>query len=982
MLHMDPAAFSPERIRALRGGVSRAAFARKLGVTPQTIYRWELPPDATESRRPRGVQLARLEQLAHAPRPEVAPAANDPEPVPAGPLHDDDLSRVLPSLERIYRGELRRGHGELVGSVARSPGLSANARAVACYGIALCELLERSDARAALTAIAPLLFDAEAGRVHPDVAAKLFGVAALCHAFPDALLFDLNRVHAYQARIESMPGRGDEEGAFTACIAALYAASWVGDVELVERAFAQLDETRWQALPPLLELHADEFRTMRASYAGRGSPSLEHVEQAVQRAEQLTYPLLLARALGRLALCQLDLLTDPAQVLAIARRAKSVAQGGRIGPGIHQVLALRAEIEALLRLGRTQEALAAASEIDAWSDETGVPALNAVSAQSRLYTLAGRADALQALATRLRGCEQPSLRAICDAYATHVEGCVAFTEHEDPPLAVALFERAEALAVRWPFLLREVLLYRVYAHAGAGEEAAGRIALRRAQRFVDGFPSPWFTAHLRRLEGGLAAARGEWHEGKQLMQAAIATFELAKDACDAALTRFLYCSIEAAVEPGADRGALAAARRELERLQLPEPRAMRLGIARFREQPRAIAASSARARGTERLVVPFQRLAMRGAAPSLILSELMSVTSALNEGRGVYLEELDSVGSSRALFGEQAGGDVNWAEFSDGAGRSLRLGVTGTLDPDERSTLSLLAMTAALSLEVAVLRSIGDRAPSGASLPPAAELPGFVAASAEMRKLRGELVRLSASRSTVIIQGESGVGKELVARAIHDLSGRSSHPYIAFNCATVPRELFEGQLFGYRRGAFTGATADHPGVIRAANRGTLFLDEIGELPLDIQPKLLRFLENSEVFPLGERAPVHVDVRVLAATHRDLTVLVREGRFREDLYYRLQVVPVFVPPLRDRRADVPVLARHFLRVLTRRGDPPVLAPDALAALLELRFPGNVRELKNIIERALAYFPDQPVLRAEHLRLSDASTAVAAASSRGA
>jgi transcriptional regulator with PAS, ATPase and Fis domain len=156
-------------------------------------------------------------------------------------------------------------------------------------------------------------------------------------------------------------------------------------------------------------------------------------------------------------------------------------------------------------------------------------------------------------------------------------------------------------------------------------------------------------------------------------------------------------------------------------------------------------------------------------------------------------------------------------------------------------------------------------------------------------------------------------------------------------------------------------------VIRAANGGTLFLDEIGELPLDIQPKLLRFLENAEVFPLGERAPVHVDVRVLAATHRDLASLVREGKFREDLYYRLQVVPVFVPPLRERRADIPVLARHFLRDLTRRGDPPVLAPDALAALLEQRFPGNVRELKNMIERALAYYPDQPVLRAEHLRL---------------
>jgi hypothetical protein len=431
--------------------------------------------------------------------------------------------------------------------------------------------------------------------------------------------------------------------------------------------------------------------------------------------------------------------------------------------------------------------------------------------------------------------------------------------------------------------------------------------------------------------------------------------------------------IAEAIEPDGKQ-QLAAARTELRALGIPEPRAMRAGVARFAARLRLNEAPAAarHAGGAERLVVPFQRLAMRGAAPNLILSELVSVALQLFPGRVVHLEEIDSAGSVRALFGEsgEGAGDAEWAEFSDGAGRLLRLGVVGGLDPldrDQRATLSLLAMTAALALEVAVLRSVSERPRTESNEPLLPELPGFVAASAEMRKLRTELARLAGSRSTVIITGESGTGKEIVARAIHDLSERSAHPYVAFNCATVPRELFEGQLFGYRRGSFTGAALDHPGVIRAANGGTLFLDEIGELPLDIQPKLLRFLENSEVFPLGERAPVRVNVRVLAATHRDLAALVRDGKFREDLYYRLQVVPVFIPPLRDRRADIPVLARHFLRELTRQGEPPVLAPDALSALLDQRFPGNVRELKNVIERALAYFPDQAVLRAEHLRL---------------
>jgi hypothetical protein len=965
----------------MRGAASRAAFARSLGVTPQTVYRWELPEAAAEARRPRGSQLARLVSLAGSPGSVPQLSAADAQP--AAPIRDhgwvdDGASRILPSLERIYRGDVRRGQGELVQIVASSPGLSLNTRALACFGIALAELLDRADARAALMAIAPLLNDAEAGRLDPVVSAKLLAIAALCHAFPDSLLFDLGRVNAYQARVESMPGGSDDEAACTASLAALSAATWVGDAELLDRAFAKLEETRWDALPDLFKLHVEEFRTLRLMYGGRGSPSLASCEHAVQSAEQQNHPLVLARTLGRLALCQLDVLTDPEQVLAVARRAKSIARNARTAPGVHQLLALRAEMEALLRLGRVQEALAVAGEVDSWSAETGMPAFSTVSAQARLYTLCGRIDALTALAARLRSCELPSLRTICQAYASYVDACGAFTANDDPALTVALFAQAEINAARWPFLLREVLLYRVYAHAGAGEEPAGRIALRRAQRFVDGFPSPWFTAHLRRLEGGLEAARGHWHEGRQLLQAAVATFDLAKDAVDAALTRYLYCLIADGFAADGDPGPLAEAKAELERLGLPEPRAMRSGVARFHgERPREKAEGARRSRSPERLVVPFQRVAMRGAAPNLILSELGSVARGLFPGRAVYIEELDSSGESRGLFGERATVELDWAEFSDGAGRILRLGVTGELDRDERSTLSLLAMIAALSLEVAVVRSVGERPPVSASLPPIPELPGFVAASAEMRKLRAELVRLSASRSTVIITGESGVGKELVARAIHDLSERSAHPYIAFNCGAVPRELFEGQLFGYRRGAYTGATNDHPGVIRAANGGTLFLDEIGELPLDIQPKLLRFLENAEVFPLGERAPVHVDVRVLAATHRDLASLVREGKFREDLYYRLQVVPVYVPPLRDRRADIPVLARHFLRDLTRRGDPPVLAPDALAALLEHRFPGNVRELKNIIERALAYFPDQPVLRAEHLRLLPPGVAAALA-----
>jgi len=362
-------------------------------------------------------------------------------------------------------------------------------------------------------------------------------------------------------------------------------------------------------------------------------------------------------------------------------------------------------------------------------------------------------------------------------------------------------------------------------------------------------------------------------------------------------------------------------------------------------------------------------------SPALIRRELVAVAAELTAGAAVCLEELDSAGRSTPLLraGPDEAAATEWVELGDGTGRRLRLGAGGpSVGADTRGRLAALAAVADLALELATLRGVAGHpvaAPvpqEGGDLP---DVPGFISVSAPMRRLKGDIVRLSRSRANVIITGESGAGKEVVARAIHDLSTRAGKPYVAFNCAAVPRELFEGQLFGYRKGAFTGATADHPGVLRAADGGTVLLDEIGELPLDVQPKLLRFLESGDILPLGERKPIQLDVRVIAATFRDLEQLVRERTFREDLYYRLQVVPLRVPPLRERPDDVVALARHFVRELTPAGqEPPILGPEALTALNAHRWPGNVRELRNVIERSLAFEPLPAVLGAEHLRIS--------------
>jgi Sigma-54 interaction domain len=965
---LEPAASSavtPAAIRGIRGTQSRAAFARTVGVTAQTVYRWELPAERSESRTPRGAELHRLEELLRGDRSgdHVAVArSRTSEPPPPSPV-DDDLTTVLPALGRLLEGDARRGHEELVQLLALRRDLSPNARAAGCFGVALYELIFRSDARAAILALAPALRDAEADRLNADTAAKVFSAASLVHAWPDAVLFDLGRVHAFGARVEALAPSTDREAACTACLAALGAAVLVGDQELLDRAYTRLEETRWHGLPPILALHVDEFRMMKLTITGRAAASRQTHEAVIEQAERIGVPLVMGRSLGRLALALLDGLADPAQALELVRRADAVIDGQRAAAGWHQPLLRRVEIEALLRLGRTSEALAAAATLDAWSAESGLPPLLAISALTRLYQVSEQPEALATMAARLRALEVPSLRPIAHAYAAYVESIALYVRSEDPRATVLAFDAAEQAGARWPLLHRDVLMFRVMALIIAGDHAGARIALRRAQRSVDALPSGWLTAHLRRMEGALFVASGFWNDGRKLLESAAATFELGRDACDAVLTRYVLATLRGACDTP-DEAELERARADMEAIGVAPPRALHVALEHRVQRAPAAPSSPFNVpplpRGHGDLVVPLQRLAVRGAHPELILRELRSVLRGLFPEREVRLEEIEASPPA-------PGAPTEWSEFSDGAGRLFRAGVVGELEPDERGVLSVLTTVAALALEAATLRGVSelDEQHEGEQRP---EIPDFVAASPRMRKLRAELVAIASSPATVIVTGESGSGKEVVARAIHALSERAQKPFVAFNCAAVPRDLFEGQLFGYRRGAFTGAQTDHPGVIRAAAGGTLFLDEIGELPLDTQPKLLRLLENSEVFPLGEQRPVRVDVRVVAATHRDLALLVREHQLREDLYYRLQVLPVSVPPLRERREDIPVLARHFVRTLARRADPPVLAPDAISALLAERWPGNVRELRNVIERTLALAGDLPVLRARDLRLS--------------
>jgi formate hydrogenlyase transcriptional activator len=225
--------------------------------------------------------------------------------------------------------------------------------------------------------------------------------------------------------------------------------------------------------------------------------------------------------------------------------------------------------------------------------------------------------------------------------------------------------------------------------------------------------------------------------------------------------------------------------------------------------------------------------------------------------------------------------------------------------------------------------------------------------------------------SGVLILGETGTGKELIARAIHNLSARRNRPFIKLNCAAIPSGLVESELFGHERGAFTGAIMRKAGRFESADRGTLFLDEVGDIPLELQPKLLRVLQEHEFEKLGSTHTQQVDVRVVAATHRDLKQMVEDGEFRSDLYYRLHVFPLPVPPLRQRREDIPLLVRHFVDEYARRMKRRIetIPPQAMEAFRSYSWPGNVRELQNFIERAVILSPGS-VLRAPLAELKEA------------
>jgi hydrogenase-4 transcriptional activator len=331
--------------------------------------------------------------------------------------------------------------------------------------------------------------------------------------------------------------------------------------------------------------------------------------------------------------------------------------------------------------------------------------------------------------------------------------------------------------------------------------------------------------------------------------------------------------------------------------------------------------------------------------------------------------EVVSLGPQTASRGEPDEHCRTLAARRNGGAFVLYLRAPAPLSDRRAEILDALVGCARLALQMVDLRTDMRRArPFNATALPSASglFPNIIATSFAMRDVLARMERLKDSDATVLILGESGTGKEVIARALHEESPRRDKIFLPFNCTAAPRELVESQLFGHRRGTFTGAVNDQRGIIRAAEGGTLFLDEIGDLSLEVQPKLLRFLQGGEIMPLGE-APRKVNVRVIAATNRDLETDVREGHFREDLFYRLNTFVIKVPPLRERPEDIPLLASYYFEETCRRNNRHLagITPEAMGYLTRYTWPGNVRQLRSEIERIVVFAEDGQSVGAESL-----------------
>ena len=554
-------------------------------------------------------------------------------------------------------------------------------------------------------------------------------------------------------------------------------------------------------------------------------------------------------------------------------------------------------------------------------------------------------------------------------------------------------ELAEEIGDRQAICESHLLLAEACLECG-DTEGCGANLDRLAQLITDSPADLLLAGETQRLHGLLAMAGGDASTAAQHFGRSVSIFDLLGDRYRSARAHFELGRAYAIAQP--ERAAEHLTRA----VNIFRELGAHLNLSRAEEAAAALDQTTPQQLRKRETVVQLLtlRLAEAVASRELLLRELAAVVrQETNAGRVVIIEPDEgdrqrvviAHGCSKKESEAWAEDYANLKKDSRGEAFAKKHNVTvinlspsnappATLliSPRDRAELSgglsldPLLRVVELGMDVCALR-VRTRSGSGAeeesALAGASLMPGFIHSSPAMTRLVEEVHKIRSSDVTVLVTGESGTGKELVARAIHALSSRRDKIFVPFNCTAVPRELSEGYLFGYRRGAFTGAVKDSAGVIRTAVGGTLFLDEVGDLPLDVQPKLLRFLQEGEIQPLGEQRPVKVDVRIIAATNTDLEEMVAQGRFREDLYYRLNVIRLRVPPLRERRSEIPTIVNYYVNHYAAKfGRRDIqIEPQAIDLLMVAEWPGNVRQLCNEMQRVIARAEDGTLITPEHL-----------------
>jgi len=953
---------SPEEIRELRGELSREEFAERVGVTPLTVYRWELETSARESRRPQRRIVKRLRDL----RPgAVAPVAPVMEPISAPNLVDDSTS--WPVFDLVLNGKWRDAERSVAELLNSSSSLDSVAGQVAH---ALLKLLWKNDVRSAWVMLSPVIRQVD--ELPASLAGRVHAVGALIFASPDGRIFSAGRVHAHVVRAERLL-KADPDMRALVRVAEMWAAYHLGDAGLLERVRTQTEVDTGQAQASIVKWMVWEIGSISTYLSGCVVEAIQLLEELVEVSLKGDMPVLMVRGSAYLAGIQLFAARPVDEIRAALDQARIHAVEHRIEPGWPTFLLDTYEAECLSRDARFDECLLKLEHTRETALEFQWPPVELIYTWSRVLYLKGHLDNLRDIHQLLQGFEGGHRSTLARASLAFADGLLDFAEQrnraaEKFAFAAELHRECGTL----PQLEAYGFAMAFYAATISRDETKSPGYLRRAEQSLERVPLYWTTAVLRLFKSVEAAMDGRIDEALQHADAGETAFSRVGDQAQSLLGARLRTMNQFLLGEDKARGRIEASDKDWEALGLQVPPPYRLAAiehlrdARYAHPRGPCATRDVVFAGAHLLSIYMNRLSVRGMSATQILEELFEVAIDLLEipESTVRIDELTAKGPT-TLF-ETGPEPRAFIEFGDGSGRRFSLGLSASIPRDQYTALNLLTHVASLAMEATTLRAM--RNPARAAIQDdttPAKIAGFVARAKSTKSLVQEIQRLSGSRASVLIYGESGVGKEVVAHAVYSSSARKSRSFVTFNCAAVPRELFEGQLFGYRKGAFTGATSHHPGVIRAADGGTLFLDEIGDLPLDLQPKLLRFLENGEVFPLGETHPIKVDVRVIAATHRDLEKMVKEGQFREDLYYRMAVVSLNIAPLRERPEDIAAIARHFIEQFVE-DKPPALSEDAVAKLQAQKWPGNVRELRNVIERSLAYSPLPEVLTAADLR----------------